>query len=33
MAEILRRCKEIDEGKVNLISAEEAIARIRESIS
>jgi len=33
MTEILRRCKEIDEGRVNLIPAEEAIARIRESIS
>lgn len=33
MTEILRRCKEIDEGRVNLIPVEEAIARIRESIS
>jgi len=32
MIEILRRCKEIDEGRVNLIPAEQAIAQIRERI-
>jgi len=32
VAEILKRCRDIDEGKVNLISAKEAIARIQESI-